>query len=95
MNTSKFLTASLTAVAVVGSAGFVYAQTTTTPDSSVQAQPSAPVTGDMNRSTDTLNQGTGTGTMNQGTTGTLSQGTDTTNQDRSMDQQLAARADRN
>jgi hypothetical protein len=55
MLTSKFLTASLTALAVVGSAGFVYAQSTSSPippapDSTVQAQPSVtpPASGSMN-----------------------------------------------
>lgn len=44
MLTSKFLTASLTALAIVGSAGFVYAQSTSgtetsAPDGTVQSQP--------------------------------------------------------
>jgi hypothetical protein len=100
MLTSKFLTASLTALAMVGAAGLVYAQTTSTPDASVQAQPGTQApTSDMNRNTDALNQGTGTtnlgtGTMNQGGT-TMGLGTDGRNQDRVMDQRLAARADRN
>ena len=61
MLTSKFLTASLTALAVVGSAGFVYAQSasgTVTPatDATVQAQPSttAPASGDT--TTPAMNQ---------------------------------------
>ncbi|MDR7148537.1 hypothetical protein J2W49_000465 [Hydrogenophaga palleronii] len=112
MLVSKYLTASLTALAVVGSASFVYAQTT----------PSTPSPGpgdisSQNPATGTLNQGAtppATGTLNQGTTSpdtgtTMGQGTDTTNpgsgtlsqgttnmeQDRSMDERLAARADRN
>ena len=55
MLTSKFLTASLTALAVVGSAGFVYAQSTSgtvTPSTepTVQAQPlvTPPASGSMN-----------------------------------------------
>ncbi|MGS5086817.1 hypothetical protein ACVC7V_09920 [Hydrogenophaga sp. A37] len=61
MLTSKFLTASLTALAVVGSAGFVYAQSTSgtvTPSTepTVQAQPSVTpsVSGSMN--TPAMNQ---------------------------------------
>jgi hypothetical protein len=112
MFVSKYLTASLTALAVVGSASLVYAQTA----------PSTPSPGpgdisSQNPATGTLNQGAttpGTATPDQGTTSpgagtTLGQGTDTTNQgsgtmnqgtnnmgqDRSMDERLAARADRN
>jgi len=62
---SKFLTASLTALAVVGSAGFVYAQSTSgtvtpAPDATVQSQPSmtAPASGDM--TTPAMNQDTST-----------------------------------
>lgn len=61
MLTSKFLTASLTALAVVGSAGFVYAQSTSgtvTPatEPTVQAQPemTPPASGSMN--TPAMNQ---------------------------------------
>lgn len=61
MLTSKFLTASLTALAVVGSAGLVYAQSTSgtvtpAPEPTVQAQPemTPPASGGM--TTPTLNR---------------------------------------
>lgn len=111
MLASKYLTASLAALAVVGSATFVYAQTTTptTPiPGAGETTNRTPADGTLNQSTtpgaDTMNQGTtapdtgttmgqGTNTTNQGA-GTMNQGTDMA-QDRSMDEQLAARADRN
>jgi len=115
MLTSKYLTASLTALAVVGSATLVYAQTTPSPGpGDVNPQGAGVMNQGTTTSPDTgtINQGTttpGTGTMGQGTgtgtgagTGTTmgqgadtNQGTGTMNQDRSMDQRLAARADRN
>ena len=78
---SKYLTATLAALTVVGSAGLVYAQTSQTPASGNQPSASGqtPV-----QSTDTMNQDRNT--MGQGTN---NQGTGSMNQD------LAARADRN
>lgn len=83
MLASKYLAASLTALAVVGSASLVFAQTA----------PSTPSPGpgdisSQNPATGTLNQGAtppATGTLNQGATTpgsgtTMGQGTDTTNQ---------------
>jgi len=112
MLTSKYLTASLTALAVVGSATFVYAQSTPSPGpgdvnpqgaGALNQGTTSPDTGTINQGTTTpgsgtLGQGTGTGTgtgttMGQGAD--ANQGTATMNQDRSMDQRLAARADRN
>lgn len=83
MLATKYLTASLAALAVVGSASLVFAQTAPSTTS--------PGPGDIssqNPATGTLNQGAtppATGTLNQGATTpgsgtTLGQGTDTTNQ---------------
>lgn len=83
MLATKYLTASLAALAVVGSASLVFAQTAPSTTS--------PGPGDIssqNPATGTLNQGAtppATGTLNQGATTpgsgtTMGQGTDTTNQ---------------
>lgn len=112
MLATKYLTASLAALAVVGSASLVFAQTAPSTPSPGPGDISSqnPATGTLNQgatppATGTLNQGAttpdsgttmgqSTDTTNQGS-GTLSQGTSNMEQDRSMDERLAARADRN
>lgn len=134
MLNSKFLTATLAALTVGGSAGLALAQSsstnpgpgtmnqsTTVPDV-VVPEPSTTIRGatqpgNSNSSTGSITQGSGTGTQGTGTgTGTLNQGTGTMsqspgmlnqerstldqrntdmNQDRPMNDRLAARADRN
>jgi len=77
MNASKFLVSAATAIAVVGAAGFAYAQTTTPATGATtdpQTQNPAPTTnGAMPASPNTPNQGTtdANGNMNNGSTGTM------------------------
>ena len=77
MNASKFLVSAATAIAVVGAAGFAYAQTTspsTSATSDPQTQNPAPMTnGTTPARPDTMTRGTtdANGQMNSGSTGAM------------------------